>query len=518
MKLITQHQKKLMEECKIKAKDVGLLIDDETLEYEVTNQDMVELSPKGMIPTHYDYWVQDLEIIKGKKQYELYPHSAYETVINSRPAISFYNDNNPDWLNVMIFYHVIGHIDFFQNNMFYKNTWDDDFVGQALADKRLINHFRTKHGRWVDYIIEFTRGIDNITGYYHNLSSDKETKLNKIDYYFDIFLQKEKKCSIPIYLKEMDKYNKILNQNKRTVKTVFLAEVKTKYPEFEAFYKRYNKKDIKKHTDIIQYLMQNSDFVNRDENKWMKSVMEIVRNMALYFEPQRRTKVCNEGWASLWHDKLFRADDRISGHEVDYAVINSKVTSLPLVGLNPYALGMRLFEYIEECGDKGKLSKEFDLIKNRDIRKKYNKKVNNGKEKIFNIRKNLDDFNFINTFINQDFVDKHNLCVVGERIDKRRGVKQYYIKSRKAEDYKQYVMSNFIHPPHITVDTEKTKHGILRLTHHYEKKQLIPEFIYNTMVGIEYLWNGVVELDTNLVFQGKPQQTLYVMKNRELTK
>ena len=119
MKLINHHTKKIMEGCKERAQDVGLKFDQESLEYIVTNSDLIELQPKIMIPTMYDFWVNDVEIIQGKEKYKVFPHNPYETVINSRPAISFYNDNNPDWLNVMIFYHVLAHIDFFQNNQLF---------------------------------------------------------------------------------------------------------------------------------------------------------------------------------------------------------------------------------------------------------------------------------------------------------------------------------------------------------------------------------------------------------------
>ena len=106
MELIDQHTKKIMEGCKHRALDAGLHFQDETLEYIVSNRDLLELTPKVMIPTLYDYWVHDVEVLKEKGRYELYPNNPYETVINTRPAISFYNDNNPDWMNVMIFYHV----------------------------------------------------------------------------------------------------------------------------------------------------------------------------------------------------------------------------------------------------------------------------------------------------------------------------------------------------------------------------------------------------------------------------
>ena len=216
MKLIDQHAKKIMEECKIRARDAGLKFDDETLEYIVTNRDMIELSPKGMIPTLYDYWVNDVEILKKKEIYKLYPNNPYETVINTRPAISFYNDKYPDWLNIMIFYHVLAHIDFFQNNIFFKQTWDYDFAGRALADKRLINALRSEHGRWVDYVIEFSRSINNLTGYYKILSEKNvDVKTNaspQIDFYFQTFLQEIKKKSLNFIYDEVKKYNELLQK------------------------------------------------------------------------------------------------------------------------------------------------------------------------------------------------------------------------------------------------------------------------------------------------------------------
>jgi stage V sporulation protein R len=51
----------------------------------------------------------------------------------------------------------------------------------------------------------------------------------------------------------------------------------------------------------------------------MKPIVEVVRKTSLFFQPQIRTKILNEGWASYWHEKLFLQDDRISGHEADFA-------------------------------------------------------------------------------------------------------------------------------------------------------------------------------------------------------
>ena len=496
MELVNQHVKGIMEECKVRARDAGLRFDDETLEYIVTNRDLIELSPKVMIPTLYDYWVNDVKVLSGKGMYEAYPSNPYETVINTRPAISYYNDNNPDWLNVMIFYHVLGHIDFFQNNLFFKNTWDIDLTGQALVDKRLIAKLRAEKGRWLDYAIEFARGIDNLVGYHYELSHlDNHSnghRLKRIDFYFDVFLQNYRKISHHEYLKEIDRYNDSSEDEDR-----FFQEVIGRYPEFEELYQKERKKENKSNLDVMEYILKYSPFLREDENKWIKSVIQIVRNTSLYFQPQIRSKIMNEGWASYWHEHLFIQDDRITGHEADFAKINASVTSLPKVGLNPYALGMRMFQHIEEREDKGRYSYDYDLLKSHDQKKLYDAKKGTGSDHIFTIRETMNDFTFINTYIDQEFVSKYNLFVTGKRFNKGKMAWEYYIKSKKAEDYKQMVIDTLYHPPDIRVDTQKSVNGILYLNHRFEGKPLKKDYLENTMIGIEYLWGGPVHLETS---------------------
>ena len=544
MELIDQHTKGIMEGCKEKAREMGLSFDDGSLEYIVTNRDLLELTPKLMIPTLYDYWVHDVEVLKEKGRYELYPSNPYETVINTRPAISFYNDNNPDWLNVMIFYHVLAHIDFFQNNLFFGHTWDYDFAGQALSDKRIISRLRSEKGRWVDYIIEFTRGIDNLVGYYDEMSAlsrpvSKE-RTAVLDFYFDVFLQSIRKVKVAEYVHEIARYNECMKNDLALGEKDFFSEATKKYPEFEAIYEKSVEHKPSRKVDLIEFLMENSNFLNREENKWMKSVMQIVRKTSLFFQPQIRTKIMNEGWASYWHEKLFLQDDRINGHEVDFARVNAWVTALPRVGLNPYALGMLLFSYIEEMGNQGRYSIEFLRLSDRRARELFDSQTGIGKDLIFRVREDHCDFTFINSFVDQDFVLANKLFVAGKRLNQDKMVWEYYVKSRKADDYKSMVLDSLYHPPHISIDPEKTNDTSLYLKHHFEEKPLVQEFINNTLLGVEYLWGGRVQLETNEVVSSTPsplqffhghaqeiddkqpelkwQKVLYTMEKRTLTK
>ncbi len=210
---------------------------------------------------------------------------------------------------------------------------------------------------------------------------------------------------------------------------------------------------------------------------------------------------------------------------------------MPRVGLNPYALGMRLFYFIEEMADKGQLSWEFQNLKDSYLRKKYDKQKGHGRDFIFDIRQNYSDFTFINQFVDQDFITRNNLFVAGKRINEAKMVWEYYVKSRKADDYRQMLFSSLYHPPSIVIDSEKsTKNSTLYLAHRFEGKPLLRDFIPNTMLGIEYLWGAPVELETSEVKavaprkpQTKPSETpapqeikwqkvRYRMENRKLTR
>jgi len=534
MELLNQHAKKIMEECKIKAREAGLKFDNETLEYIVTNRDMIELSPKVMIPTLYDYWANDVDVLKNKEIYKVYPSNPYETVINSRPAISFYNDNNPDWLNIMIFYHVLAHIDFFQNNALFENTWHDDFVGQALADKRLISMLRIEHKRWVDYVIEFTRSIDNLCRYFPKLSKiDYNNELEpseKINFYFNTFLQTIEKVPEHTIFNEIAKYNQYLTQNEMVGESLFLGDIRKKYPEFETMFEKQFYTDNEDIPDVMEFIRENSTFLKKDENRWMKSVMTIVRNTSMYFQPQIRTKIINEGWASYWHDTLFRNDPRIASHQSEYANINAKVTSLNRIGLNPYAVGLRLVQYVEDLANKGKLNYNFQKINNAETRENYDFKTNKGKETIFKLRSIFSDFTLINTFVNQDFVEQHDLFVVGKRMNQQKQTIEYYVKSRKAEDYKKMLIDSLYHPPHIEVNLEKTNENNLYLVHSFENKQLYKNYINDTLIGIEFLWGAQVQLETTEIIEKivtingenkvayDDRKVLYTVKDKKVSK
>jgi len=169
---------------------------------------------------------------------------------------------------------------------------------------------------------------------------------------------------------------------------------------------------------------------------------------------------------------------------------------MPKVGLNPYALGMRLFYHIWAMEDRGCYCLDYVSLRDEVKRKKFNTSKNSGRDLIFSIRENLCDFTFINRYIDQEFMNSHKLFVSGTRMNRERMSVEYYIKSRRAEDYKEMLVNTLYHPPKIQVDHEKSRKGELYMVHTFEGKPLKADFIENTMIGIEFLWGSVVRLET----------------------
>jgi stage V sporulation protein R len=195
----------------------------------------------------------------------------------------------------------------------------------------------------------------------------------KVDFYFDVYLQEIAKANISKYIKELERYNASLKEDPVMGEQGFFSLVDQRHPEFGSLFKKHQASKKQKPRDLLEFIMENSKMLRREENQWMLMVIQIIRKTALFFQPQIRTKIMNEGWASYWHETLYMNDDRIKGHEVDFARVNAGVTAMPRVGLNPYALGMRLFYFLEEMAEKGKVSWEFqhmaDAGRRKDIRR-----------------------------------------------------------------------------------------------------------------------------------------------------
>jgi spore cortex formation protein SpoVR/YcgB (stage V sporulation) len=89
---------------------------------------------------------------------------------------------------------------------------------------------------------------------------------------------------------------------------------------------------------------------------WEREIVRIVRKIAVYYYPQRQTKIMNEGWATFWHyilmNDLYDAGLMTEGNILEFLQSHTNVIYQPAYdsphfsGINPYTLGFAMFSDI----------------------------------------------------------------------------------------------------------------------------------------------------------------------------
>tara|TARA_R110000824_G_scaffold132936_5_gene295578 strand:+ start:76 stop:828 length:753 start_codon:yes stop_codon:yes gene_type:complete len=87
---------------------------------------------------------------------------------------------------------------------------------------------------------------------------------------------------------------------------------------------------------------------NRLLDDWERDVIHIVEQNSLYFIPQAKTKVMNEGWAVLIHEKIMKELDLPTEYRLGFIRLHNQVIRPHLGRVNPYHLGYKIFRHIED--------------------------------------------------------------------------------------------------------------------------------------------------------------------------
>ena len=110
--------------------------------------------------------------------------------------------------------------------------------------------------------------------------------------------------------------------------------------------KTVNLKDrlIQPDHDFLSFLIEYGDHFE----DWEKDIINIVKEESLYFIPQIKTKILNEGWASFWHYKLMHEIELPQKYHIPFLKSHNQVICPHVGSLNPYHIGFYLFKKIED--------------------------------------------------------------------------------------------------------------------------------------------------------------------------
>lgn len=527
---VARQSRELAEEIGLNPRDVKYWI--------VDNSEMNELISYGGFQKRYPHWRWGMKYDKQQKTNQYLGGKAFEIVNNDDPCHAFLQMSNSVADQKAVITHVEAHSDFFANNQWFQdNPNASDMLArnseriEDIMERTDVS--RSEVEKWIDNILCLEDNIDQYSDYiWRTLMDDEEDESDNVN-----------------PLENLD-----LSDDVRNVVIEDMEEDPEKEPTFE---------DPEK--DILNYLIENGkqyDEVTgtaQEYEDWQIEILDMLREEAYYFAPQKMTKIMNEGWAAYF-ESVMMTNEQIADESdlIKYADHMSAVLNSP--GFNPYALGMALWEHIEntvnrrEVVDKvlriegvepDNFHREVDFqrlhelldrrasddvvernysltrIHNQDfvqemplenLRKNYRYVVDReryssleeavadvdytrGWDRMREIRETHNDVMFIDEFLTQEFVDEHEFFTYEYRVTEE----EFQVASHDVEDVRKKLLlqlTNFGKPTIVAADDNFRNSSELLLLHQFNGVGLNLNKAKQVMERVFEMWGRPVNLAT----------------------
>jgi stage V sporulation protein R len=430
-------------------------VDTYPQEFEICDHDqMLSFMVYSGMPAHYPHWSYGKGFEKLKTLYD-YGVSGlpYEMVINSNPAIAYLMRDNTLLLQILTMAHVYGHNDFFKNNFTFKPT----------RAEFTIETFKAHADRVRRYI------------------EDPSIGLEKVEHILDAAHALSLQCRRNLAIRKESQEEQ---QERR------FEESQPAVDPFQAVHRRkeYTPPDLSRvplyaEEDLLLFLRDH----NPHYSDWEKDLLTMVHEESQYFIPQIETKIMNEGWASFWHKRILERLDLPQGMKLEFFVRHNQVLSPTPGAINPYHLGLKLWENIESRWDHPSPKDEREFAPRRK----------SGREKIFEVREVERDSSFLRRYLTEELVRELNLFEY-----QTRGGDKVISRVADADNWRE-IKETLIRNvgmgtiPVIKIeDADYNNNRVLFLKHYHDGRDLHLEYAEKTMQYLFQLWGREVVLET----------------------
>ena len=441
------------------------------------SDELNEVAAYGGFPTRYPHWRHGMGFEQLDKGYRYGLQKIYELVINNDPCYAYLLSSNSVVENKLVIAHVYGHCDFFKNNMWFSKT-DRKMMDRMANHSTRIRQLIDRHGQdAVEDLIDRAQSLENLIDLYGEFVDDKDPWLKPA-------------IDVP---DELDP-GANLRVRSKTYMDGFMNP-----PEILEARRQKREDDAKEEArlpggpqrDLLGFMLQHAPL-----EKWEWEVLNIIREEALYFAPQRVTKIMNEGWACYWHRRIMVEHILDDSEVVDYADTMAG-TLAEGSALNPYKIGLELFLDIEDRWNKGRFGLEYERCEDLHARETWDTNAGLGREQIFLCRKIHNDVTFVDEYLTEDFCHRHKLFVY--RFNPRTRRREIVTRDfATVKDQLVRQLANGGAPVIEAVDVNWKNRGELYLRHCHEHQDLRQDWALSTLRNLFALWKRPVHIETRL--------------------
>jgi stage V sporulation protein R len=441
----------------------------EVLDFNTLNQ----VAAYDGFPIRYPHWRFGMEYERLSKSYAYGLHRIYEMVINTDPCYAYLLASNRMVDQKMVMAHVYGHVDFFKNNYWFAHTNRKMLDEMANHATRVRRHVERCGLEPVEDFIDACLSLDNLIDIH--AAGIRRRPWQTVE------SEEQPRQVWRIPAKEyMDSYinppDFLANQQRKLDKEELQ---RTHFPE-------------QPERDILLFLLEHAPLEN-----WQRDILDLVREEAYYFAPQRQTKIMNEGWASYVHTHILTQRALTPDEIIDYADHHSGTVAVHPGRINPYKIGLELYRDIEDRWNRGAFGPEWEDCQDMKVRREWDKGLGLGREKVYEVRKIYNDVGFIDEFMTEDFVRENKLF----GYDRNDITNEYVISTRDFEEIKRrllFQLTNFGQPLLEVVDANYENKGELYIMHRYEGIDLDIAYAQETMQSLYKVWGRPVHVETRL--------------------
>ncbi len=434
------------------------------------------------IPGRFSHWTYGRAYRQMKTQYDYGLSKIYELVINSNPSQAFLLANNPPIDNKFVMAHVLGHTDFFKNNVTFANT-RRDMPEAAARNAMRIQSYEDREGRMaVEQTLDAAIAIEQHIDPYHIHRLDRDQELKQ-------WRDQAAKNAKPVRERDSE-FDDLLPRSVSVEQNLGRQALAMMIPPAPD-------------QDLLGFIRNHAPYLQ----DWQRDVVDIVRSESLYFYPQRRTKIMNEGWAAYWHKRIMREmGDRglITDAENEaWWKLHSGVVGPSPRSINPYYLGMKIYEYIEDYYNGTLTDEETVQLKKEGI-KTYPRYEGLLKDSpaMPHLREAMmynDDQSFIRNYFNKIVADRTEMYIYEERHPSPYQQPELVVVEdswMQIRDMLTRSMDNNGIPRIDVVNGDHNNTGDLYLKHQYDGRSLDPTYVEKTLPYIYELWKRNVYLET----------------------
>ena len=465
---------RIEEECKNMGLDYYPII----VEF-VRYDEMSELASYGGFPVRYPHWKWGMEYEQMARGYEFNQYRISEMVINTNPCYIYCMDSNTLVANVDVVCHAIGHNDFFKNNIFFEPT-DDNMMNKLANHGTRIRRYMARWG--YEVVTEFIDQVLRIETLIDPQKAWRKKKIKPVD------PRDKRKYRYP---KRIGATHNYMDEWVNPKEYMDDQHDKLEKKDARDFLDMFGKSD----RDIMGYLKDHAPL-----KPWQQDIISMLYEESMYFQPQRQTKMLNEGWASFVDYHLLCREGMASlGQErEDQGIWEYAEHKMHVLGgkysMNPYKLGFELFLDIEKRWNTGRFGQEYEDCKDMREKADWDKQIGKGREKIFEVRKYYNDYTAIQEFFTREFCDDKQFYEW-----RRFPNGEYKIVNRDFTSIKEKLLKRYLNGglPDIRLsDPNHLGKGWFFLQHCSDGRPLLDRYAREVMTSIHRIWKNVVIVST----------------------